>query len=293
MDGGPFDIWATSARAVPSEGGHDQDRVRLIEAYDGAGRGVVVCDGVGSLPRSGPVAEAVAECAAEYVARTGVRRGIAGLGFESGAAHAVQHVAESIEPTPDGATTLIAVGADAEGYVAYSFVGNGTLLDIEAVSIGEGRVRLSAAELVVPHIDWGLGRPALRAFLPANGNAAVPSARGLLGPQPDRIRLLLAMTDGVATDEERTQGTGSGTTWRKVPEPLAALMAAVTAGWNDFISSPDPGESLGGAIQGTLDALARDGELTDDATVGALLAVPHDLRPQVDEEIDVEAEERA
>jgi hypothetical protein len=241
------------------------------------GSGVVVCDGVGALSDSGAVAETAARAAVDHIARHGIRRGIPGSNDDgAGSATVVdcaQHAADVVGEQDAGATTLIAVGADHDGYVAFSFVGNGTLLDAEPVVRAGDRVRLSVAELVTPHISWANGRPDLRSVIPPRPGAPVTAARGVLYPQPDRVRLLLAVTDGIASDEDRFEGISDGARWRKVPTPLSEMIDAIETAWNDVLAADDPGEHLASLLQGLLDRLAAD-VLTDDATVGAVIVRP-------------------
>ena len=291
MTGHRVDRWACVAMATPKPADRNQDRavvVRLPDDADGEpiACGVVVCDGVGAMKGSGAVAEQAAETGAEYIAGHGVLRGILGSDDNAGDAHAIlhcaQHVADEMGAVDDGATTFLAIGADARGVVAFSYVGNGALLDVEPVARGEFPVRASTAELVTPHIAWANGRPALRAVIPPLAGTRVVAARGMLYPQPDRARVLLAVTDGIASHEDVLDGTSDGARWRMVPKPLAAVIAAIESDWANVLAAPDPGARLGDLLQTTLDSLT-DGVLSDDATVGALLLVP---RPSPSEQSD-------
>jgi hypothetical protein len=284
MSARTFMRWAGGAIATPKDPDQNQDRAAIVHlgperVGEGVDCGVVVCDGVGALSGSGLVAEQAATTAADYIAAHGVRTAIVGgddpLGAGGDVLHCAQHVADVIGPVDDGATTLIAVAADELGYVAYSFVGNGTLLDVEPLDRGAYGFRLSAAELVTPHVTWKEGRPALRSVIPPRAGSAVAAARGVLFPQPDRTRLLLAVTDGIASDEERSEGISAGARWRKVPAPLAAVMAALEAQWPDVVDDADPGGRLETLLEDVLVRLAED-VLVDDATVGAVLVVPRD-----------------
>lgn len=266
--------WTSVASAGPSAPHRNQDRAAAIGFADAVG--VVVCDGVGEFAGSGEVAQLACDAAVLHIARHGARAAILGADDPEGdlVPHCAQHVADTIGPVHDGATTLLAVAADARGRVAFTYVGNGMLVDVEPVPRGAGQIRVSAAQLVTPHISWADGRPALRSVVPPRvAGAPVIAARGLLYPQPDRARIMLALTDGIASDEERVEGTAEGARWLQVPGPLAAIFAAIEHAWPELSAAPDPGAALGHALQDALDGLPP-GTLLDDATIGALLLLP-------------------
>lgn len=268
----PFDVFAACHVATPKSPERNQDRAELAEwtsqgSLGPTGAAVVVCDGVGSLRCSGKVADAAASAGAAHVREHGLRAGLLG----DGATSVTKAAADAVKGLEDGATTVIAVGAESDGFAAYAFAGNGTLLDIEGVDLGEHGVRLSVAELVQPHVSWAKGRPALRSVLPVPGRAEPVAARGLLYPQPDRTRLLLAVTDGVASDEERPIGCDTeGVEWRQSPVPLTRLLAALRDAWRVLAER----DALQQALAVGLEALVAEGRLADDATAGAILVVP-------------------
>ena len=269
--------WASVAGAGPSAPHRNQDRAAAIGPADAMDAvGVVVCDGVGEFAGSGDIAQLACDTAVSHIARHGACVAILGADDpeDEPVPHCARHVADTIGPTDDGATTLLAVAADARGRVAFTFVGNGMLLDVEPVPRGAGRIRVSAAQLVTPHISWAEGRPALRSVIPPRvAGAPVIAARGLLYPQPDRPRIMLALTDGIASDEERVEGTSDGTRWLQVPGPLAAIFAGIERAWPELSAADDPGAALGCTLQDALDGLPP-GTLLDDATIGALLLLP-------------------
>ena len=259
-----FAVWTARAAATCKAAADNQDRAVAFATATGAG--VVVCDGVGAYAGSGEVAERVADLAARHIEThpEGLARGVLTCAQESD---------RELGDVENGATTLLAVAAGETGALAYAFVGNGTLLDVVPVEAIEGRVQLRAAELVVPHIAWTRGRPALRSVIPS-GNGGPERSGGTLEPQPGQVRLLLALTDGIATDEERMVGTTPEASWREIPLELVTLLGALTARWEEIVASEDPGATLSDTMQDALDELAANGQLEDDATAGALLLIP-------------------
>lgn len=258
-----FEIAAATALASPKDPARNQDRACAFRVeHEPWGAGVVVCDGVGAYAGSGDVAERVALLARAYVIEHGIRSGIPSC---------AQHAADALGNVADGATTLIAVGADDEGYVSFTYVGNGSLLDITIDTDGR-RPQLRVAEMTSPHVSFADGRPALSSYLPAAPRRPVEAASGVLHPAPRRTRLLLACSDGVATGEDRTTGVAAdGSTWIAVPRPLAALLADLAAAWEDVSAEADRVGALASVVQTSLDDLAAADLLDDDATVGVVL----------------------
>jgi hypothetical protein len=264
-----FAIWPATAGATCKDAAHNQDRVARFTTAGGAG--VVVCDGVGAYAGSGATAERVTGLAIRHIETSASGLGEAVL-------TCAEQTARALGAVDDGATTLIAVGAGEDGELTYTFVGNGTLLDVYPVSLVEGRLQLRCAELVVPHISWARGRPALRAFLPAV-NGEVETSAGTLRPHPGLVRLALALTDGIASDEERAVGVTPSGNWREIPGPLATLLGRLAEDWPAILGAEDPGVALAASMQAALDALAADGRLEDDATAGAVLLIPTPAAP--------------
>ena len=257
-----FEIVAVTAEASPKAAPRNQDRALVFHVESGrCGAGVVVCDGVGSLARSGDVAERVAQLAANHALSFGITSGVSAC---------AQYAAHALGPVEDGATTLIAVGADELGFVAFTQVGNGSLFDI-TVDTDLGTPRLHTAELTTPHVSFADGRPLLSSFLPAASPEHLAAVSGVLLPCPGRVRVLLACSDGVATGEERAIGIApDGSQWRFTPRPLSTLLGDLTSGWTDVLGSEDLASALGALLQRSLDALAADDRLDDDATVGVV-----------------------
>lgn len=258
-----FEIVAVTAGASPKDPARNQDRALVFEVEpEPSGAGVVVCDGVGSLAGSGDVAERVAQLAAEHVLSFGIASGVPAC---------AQYAARALGPVEDGATTLIAVGADEFGFVAFTQVGNGSLFDI-TVDTDLGTPRLHTAELTTPHVSFADGRPLLSSFLPARSPEHLAAVSGVLLPCPGRVRVLIACSDGVATGEERAIGIApDGSAWRSTPRPLATLLGDLASGWTDVIGCEDVTAALGALLQRSLDALTADDRLDDDATVGVVL----------------------
>jgi hypothetical protein len=260
-----FAITTAVALQTPKHPDANEDRVRVFACAEelGGGAGVVVCDGVGSLAGSGDVADRVASFVADHVTA---------LGLADGVASCAEAARDHLKDITEGATTLLAAGADPAGRVRYAFVGNGSLFDIEPTEFPDGSVRLRVAELVVPHMTLITGRPALRSFLPTQGELEVTT--GTIDPRPGRERLVLVCTDGVASDEERGHKIDSNDDlWRVIPKPLVGLLDHLTRAWRDIHANPrrDPLEAT---IQAALDDAHAAGDLDDDAGVGAVLLSP-------------------
>lgn len=257
------------ATASPKGAEGNQDRALTVMVGAG-GAGVVVCDGVGSYADSGAVAEVAAGEAGRHLQAMGIDFGTRGC---------AGRVSTALGERFDGATTLIVVAADESGDVAFCFVGNGSLLEVQMLDGDAGPDALRFIDLVLPHVSCAGGRPALRSFLPAADGAAVETSLGSYRVGPGTARLYLACSDGIASDEERAVGRApSGSVWKEIPRPLSALLEDLGPRWADLLVSATAEEDLGGVLQATLLRLLAAGELDDDATVGALF-----LRPACDQ----------
>lgn len=260
-----------SAAATVAAPGKDenQDSVSTfslgdMQAPDGAG--VIVCDGVGSQPNSGNVARAVVDFATAHIAKSGVVDGISQL----------DAVCAEEEFGQDGATTLLAVGAEASGVAGYCYIGNGGLFEVVPQSASGSTARLRWCDLALPQIEWESGRPALRSFLPAphEGYAAEKGSRAidLLGP-----RLFIACSDGISTDEERAQATSvTGEYWKAVPTTLVRLLDGLASCWFEMARAEHEAaeQMLHGLIERILGALLDESILDDDASVGCVMTRP-------------------
>jgi hypothetical protein len=261
-----FDTVVATASTSP-HGDRCQDRAATFVAPAGSpSAGVVVCDGVGALEGSGRVAEEVARLAAAHLAE----RGVAG-----GLWHLDETLAEAPPAGEEGATTLVAVGAEASGLVGHMLIGNGALIEVEPADGWPGAARLRWTDLVLPQIRWEGGRPALRSILPTP-DGVPEAAKGCRQVPAGRPRMYLACSDGISSDEARSEGDApDGTRWKQVPAQLARLVADVATAWPELVGPEVPtGEALSGRLAESLDRMLEDGLLEDDATVGALLMRP-------------------
>lgn len=257
-----LDVVSAVATASPKGRDANQDRVLAIELGAG-GAGVVVCDGVGAYAESGAVAELVAHEAGRYLRTMGIHRGTRGC---------ARHLSSTLTFSAAGATTLIMIGANLSGDVAFCFVGNGGLVEVQMLKGISGVDAMRWVDLVLPHISVAGGRPALRSFFPATNGAPVEKAVGAHTVDPRTPRLYLACTDGVTTDEERAVGQApDGSLWKAVSRPLASLLDDLHPRWDALLVSPTAHDDLGKLLQATLDRLLETGALDDDASVGALL----------------------
>lgn len=262
-----YDLCAAAAAASP-RGDDTQDRVvsyRRTPAGDSAEEvGVVLCDGVGSYRDAGAVAERAMELAVHHLEQLDVCSGIFTV---------AEAVNAGLELDVEGATTLLAVGADAYGRACYAYVGNGSLIELEPRSPVGDRVQLRWVGLELPHLDWSGGLPALASYLPIDPDALSVSTGSRLGAKR-ASRLLLACSDGIATDEDRVQArTADGRYWKSVPAPLARIVDELSQSWNQLVSAAKAEAQLGleSALQRALDSLLDEAALEDDASVGCVL----------------------
>ncbi len=259
-------IPAAATVAAPGKS-ENQDSVAVFRMGEAAaGAGVVICDGVGSLPQSGAVASEMAALAASHIEEAGVRRGIWGL-EEMAAAH---------ELSSDGATTLIAVGAEPEGLVSHCFIGNGSLFEIAPQTAVTGVMNLRWCGLALPQLNWDRGQPALESFLPAPAYG-FEAEKGCRLTSRLKPRLYLACSDGVATDEDCPQAkTPDGRYWKGIPTKLIGVLDALAARWQDLLrgDAEQSAALLQEILDATLAALLADGAFEDDASVGCVMTRP-------------------
>jgi hypothetical protein len=265
-----LEIVAAVATASPKGVDGNQDRALAVRV-GASGGGVVICDGVGSYAGSGAVAEAAAGVAGRHLQDMGIHFGTRGC---------AARVSEVLRERADGATTLIVVAADEHGDVAFCFVGNGSLLEVQMLDGLSGPDALRCIDLVLPHVSCTGGKPALRSFFPARYGAAVETSVGSYRVHTDTPRLYLACSDGIATEEERAVGRApSGSVWKEIPGPLSALLDDLAPCWPDLLLSATAEKDLQAVLQSSLLGLLAAGELDDDATVGALLLRPASDQP--------------
>lgn len=254
--------WAAVATATPKAVGQDRSAVLFGPPGGTAGTGLVICDGVGQFDGSGDVASRCVAHVEEYVREQG---------FGTGMLTCARAVAERMgHGEPAGATTLIAVAIDEEGFAFWTLVGNGSLFELEAFDIRGSCAEFGLAELALPHISYGEGRPALRSTLPADPRMLEVSG-GMLLPRAGRTRAFLACSDGIATNEDWQQGQArDGSTLLRIPEPLVVVLDHLSRGWVAVCESAAPDEQLQALLDAALAELLRADALEDDATAGLL-----------------------
>jgi hypothetical protein len=260
-------VAAATASVSPKSPDRNQDRVLTFAVKDPeAGVGAVLCDGVGAYSGSGEVAAEVTEIVADHVQKLGP---IAGVLSSADAA------AACIDSAADGATTLIAIGANTRGELAYAFVGNGSLFEVQ-VELGATAPILRAAELVLPHVSLSQGRPVLTSYIPMPPGVPLEVSAGRREADAMRIRLLLACSDGVATHEDRKVGVvaPAESKWLEIPRPLADVFDAIAERWEALLCASDSEAYLDHILRDTLETLNEEGVLEDDASLAALLVCP-------------------
>ncbi|MBJ7469806.1 MAG: hypothetical protein JHD16_00820 [Solirubrobacteraceae bacterium] len=262
-----FTVCSAVATASP-RGASSQDRAGAPVVAGGAA--AVLCDGVGSLKDSSLVAELALAAACDHITAEGVGAGIVscpGVAAEALAGHG---------ELPDGATTLVAIGADEDGHVCFTLVGNGSIFAIEPLSVRDGRAQLLFGELALPHMEMVGAQAALRSVLPAQHLPVEATAGGLL-PRPGRTRLLLACTDGITSAEERDQigkVESTGQVWAQMHPPFVEVLEVLSTAWGDLTRDPGSSEALERALESALESCVGQGLLDDDASVGAVLVAP-------------------
>jgi hypothetical protein len=268
----PFELIVAASSASPKEEG-GEDRVRTFGRGPGPS-GVVVCDGVGSVAGSAAMAEEVSELSMALLG-----------GHELGPA--IWRLDEALERNlradREGATTMVVVCADEDGFVGHLMVGNGAVLEVVPMETQPGAVRLLWTSIVLPQMGNRDGRPALRSFLPPD-RGQVEAEKGVRKAPPGAARLYLACSDGFLSEEERLEGPApDGTVWRQVPSGAAHLLELLTSGWMELLEVEPEGasEALSRAIEIAVEGPAGAAALDDDTTVGALL-----LRPLTRDEVE-------
>lgn len=271
-----YDVIAAASSTSPRGLERNQDRVgalRIDGNEESDGVAVVICDGVGSYPKSGTVASEVLAFTEEHIRHAGISEGV----WTLDTALAAMNVA-----TADGATTLIAVGADQSGLVSHAFVGNGSLFEIapgDASSSTSARLRW--IDLALPHLSWEPGRPALSSFIPAQ-DSEFDVAKGYRTTRRVQPRLYLACSDGIASDETRVHAKSpQGKFWSSVSAKLVAIIGAIEDEWLTLLEDThdDGQERLQKMVEASLVGLLDSECLDDDASVGCVLMRP-DARPE-------------
>lgn len=264
--------WWSVARRAPSPGTADGG------APGPAHCGVVVCDGIGSLPGSRAAAEVAADVAARWLAARGPAT-------PPGDVVAEAHARIQKLPGEHGGTTLVAATADETGCAAWFAVGNGAIIEMTAVPVGGGRWTARWVNHLLPQVDEA---ERLTGHLTV-GQRTPSHAAGTLTTPAQVPRVLLVCSDGITSREHAGWGADpDGDVWEPVDPPLVAVIRALASRWDELLLDPSEERDGTGRIDGLLagvlrDALAgltADGRLDDDATVAALALLPRHLGRQ-------------
>lgn len=272
-----FEVDAAVATTTPKDPADNQDRARTVLAPDGTA--AVLCDGVGSYAASGDVAERCLSLACGHIAIEGVGAGVVSC------ADAAAHLMADDARLPEGATTLLTVGASMDGHAYFSLVGNGAIFAIEPLSVRDGRAELLTSELVLPHCEIEGSQAALRSFLPAP-RMPIETTTGILLPRHGRPRILLACSDGITTAEECEVGRvpSTGAVWARRRPPFVEIIATLEQIWGELTAASDATEVLSTSLADCLDSIRDRGLLEDDATVAAVFVRPADDEMRVGSE---------
>jgi hypothetical protein len=261
----PFELIVAASSASPKEP-EGEDRVRTFGRGPGPS-GVVVCDGVGSIPGSAEAAEETSELAMALLSERDLGRAIWNLdrGLE-----------RNLSADQEGATTIVVVCANEGGFVGHLMVGNGAVLEVVPMETKPGKVRLLWTSIALPQMGNQDGRPALRSVLPPD-TGRVEAEKGFRKVPPGTPRLYLACSDGFLSEEERLEGPApDGTVWRQVPSGAAHLLELLTSEWAELLAKEpeEASQALTRAIETAVEGPAGAAALDDDTTVGALLLRP-------------------
>jgi len=253
----------------------NRDSVRTFRREDSAG--IVVCDGVGLLSGSAQASQTVADNVVS--------------GAAAGGPKSLLVIADDLNrdlpvfgESGEGATTMIAAAGSDDGSLTYSYLGNGSLFELRAYpSPRFDKPVIRIAELTLPNVSYESAPHALNSWLPMPGEKLAFSA-GTLAPRSPSLTAFLAVTDGIATDDDRELADdSSGGLWREVPLPLKLLIEDLERCWFDLVGEFDRCDGAGScdsALTEILnDSLARirdtevDGRsvLSDDASAGLVV----------------------
>ncbi len=245
----------------------DQDRAWVGRGPDGS-VAAVVCDGVGSIPRS----EEAANLAVQSFAASAGR----GAGLDQAVSAAIEGVRRSRTP---GATTLLSLRVT-DDRIDFIGIGNGSIVEAcyQPADDPDRRGHLVAwSDHFVPTIDYSSGRETLTGVVTA---AASPMewVKGSVRSRRSCWTIWILCSDGVSTLEERREGTvADGTRWSEIPTPLAAVIESLGRAL-DQATSPTAGRSLDEVLRATLAETLNEidgrGELHDDAAVVAVVVPP-------------------
>lgn len=256
----------TAAVSLSSKEDGGEDRVRTIGRAHGP-IGVVVCDGVGSVPESAAMAEEVRDLAAAL---------ISGHELEPAIWNLDERLQDALPAGREGKTTMAVVCAEARGVVGHMLLGNGSILEVVPMEVEPGKVRLLWTSIALPQMGGRDGRPALRSFLPPD-SGRVEAEKGVRIAPGSAPRLYLACSDGFLSEEDRLEGSApDGTVWCQVPRFAAQLLEQLTGSWGDLLAQ-EPEEvtaTLQGLIERAIQEPLTDELLDDDTTVGVLYMRP-------------------
>jgi hypothetical protein len=261
-----FGVVTAAASISPKGEALNEDRIGCFDAGRG-GAGVVLCDGLGSMPESAAVAEEVSERISDHLSGEGVEKGVWTL---------ERTLEKASFERRDGATTLIVLGATGSGLVGHALVGNGGLVEISPVDAWPSGTRLLWTDIALPQIAWSGDRPGLRSVLPP-ANGSIEAAKGFRFAPAGHAKMYLVCSDGISSEEERDQGPApNGSSWKETPDLLAALLARIGKEWVSLLqlSPAEAQQALQLLLLEVLVAAESASGLDDDATVGAVFLRP-------------------
>ena len=246
-----------------------QDRAAIVVNDQKGVIGVVVCDGVGSQPDSGEIADLVVGKTTEFVSNRGL----------SGWDELSSKVNSNLDRDLDGACTQIVVALDNEGRVRFSFLGDGALFEVRMRELMPGHYWPAFSEMALAQSLSTPGGWALTGYLPApsgtDPDPVIGSRSRQLRPEP---QLWLAVTDGVSSDQERPLSipTPEGSRWQETSQVLTRLLDQLARNWQELISpeTKDPDRILAECLARELDNCGQQGLLKDDTTAAAVLYRP-------------------
>jgi serine/threonine protein phosphatase PrpC len=262
-------VAVAGATATPHTG-MNQDAFSIYEEPDC--KGVVVADGVGSLPRSGEAATMGAKGVTDLLRR---RETTPEEAFTLVNAGISRHLGG------DGMTTILSARV-LGSRIEFAWVGNGAFLQVcPAPWISESGLPADVtstivwSNLLVPHIAYEDGRDRLSRLLGGPGSAEPD----LMVIDITRPGVFLAVSDGLHSSEQTEVGRDdAGDRWQRLSPSLYQLLVASAT----LLGNPNTGAITRSADQVLRDALTvllEAGELHDDATVAAIVVEPHEEKP--------------
>jgi hypothetical protein len=273
----PHSCLAFSASATNrSDPGQNQDAHRVLTAEEDGVNAVIVCDGLGSLERSGEAARMAASITAGMLSEHGADA--ARLAFETA------HWQIRDRFLGDGGTTMIVLSECSQGLRAH-YVGNGAILQLcellETAAPGApSPVRLAWTNHLLPHTAYEHGREVMEAVL-GIGPATPPEPDSVVISARRAAQLVVAVTDGILSREQvRVGSTADGERWERLDPALIEVLELSEAVLRRLREAPASAEELGKLLETRLAGLTAAGSLDDDATVGALVCLPSPGSPR-------------